>query len=133
MGEKLGGGWTMQPIFRRSKSYLRDRNQSVRGRAAPRNEMKVSRFRRTAFGRWSAKRPRVEGLVVDSGLFKRNDEQAWIYAKCNFSFGLATIDSRRSLSLPPSFQNEIYRPRLSSRYTDYPVDRGKKVTTEDED
>ena len=101
-------------------------------RVPPPNEMKVSRFRSTAFGRqkdrewkdWSLTAVCSNGMTSKPGV-DTHDE------KCNFSFlfGLAAIDSRRSLSLPPSCQasqNEIY---LSVYHRDIPIiplDRGKK-------
>lgn len=105
----------MQPISRRSKRVICEIVIKVSAaRVPPPNEMKVSRFRSTAFGRqkdrewkdWSLTAVCSNGMTSKPGV-DTHDE------KCNFSFlfGLAAIDSRRSLSLPPSCQasqNEIY-------------------------
>lgn len=123
----------MQPISRRSKRVICEIVIKMSAaRVPPPNEMKVSRFRSTAFGRqkdrewkdWSLTAVCSNGMTSKPGV-DTHDE------KCNFSFlfGLAAIDSRRSLSLPPSCQasqNEIY---LSVYHRDIPIiplDRGKK-------
>lgn len=106
--------------------------------SAARNEMKVSRFRRTAFDRqkdrewkdWSLTAVCSNGTTSKPGVDTRDGKWQFLFST---RFRLATIDSRKSLFLPPSCQtsqNEIYR--LVYR-CDYPVNRGKKVTAEDED
>lgn len=103
----------MQSIFRRSKSYLRDRNQSVCG--TKRNES----FAVSQDGFWPAKRPRMEGLVVDSGLFKRNDEQAWC-GYTRWEMAISLFDSFQTgynrlakVFVSPSFVSSLPKRNLS--------------------
>ena len=108
-------------------------------RVPPRNEMKVSRFRRTAFDRqkdrewkdWSLTAVCSNGTTSKPSVDTRDGKWQFLFST---RFRLATIDSRKSLFLPPSCQasqNEIYRPpRLSLRLS---RESRKKVTAEDED
>lgn len=130
------GGWTMQPIFRRSQSYLRERNQSVGGRAH--GEMKVSRFRRTGFGRWSGKRPRWKDWSLTAVCLNEMTHKPGGYTRweMQFLFGsLHWLQSTREGLCPPSFFHRVNpSPQTKSItavyrrgiYTDYPVDRAKK-------
>lgn len=106
---------------------------SVAGRAGP-GEMKVSRFRRTAFGRWSAKRPRWKDWSLTAVCLNEMTHEPGGYTRweMQFLFGsLHWLQSTRESLCPPSFfhrvnppsplplslsPNEIYHRRLSSRY-----------------